>query len=183
MVYDFSIFKKRITEVEGWLTKELSMIRTGRAAPAILDSVRIESYGAHMPISHVAGIIVEDAKTIRITPWDKEHIKAIEKAIGSHGLGVSVSTDDQGIRVIFPELTSERRAALMKVVHGKHEEARVSARKARDEAWDDIQKKEREGKIPEDDKFRFKDEMQKTVDGANKKFDEMVERKGREISI
>ncbi len=182
MSYDFSIFKKRIAEVEGWLTKELSHIRTGRATPSILDSVRIESYGAAMPISHVAGVIVEDAKTIRITPWDKGHIKAIEKAIGSEGLGVSVAVDDQGVRVIFPELTSERRVALMKVVHSKHEEARVSARAARDEVWDDIQKKEREGKIPEDDKFRFKDEMQKTVDDSNKKFDDMVARKEREIS-
>ena len=182
MSYDFSIFKKRITEIEEWLVKELGTIRTGRATPAILDSVRVESYGARLPISNVAGITLEDARTIRITPWDKAVVKDIEKAISADNLGLSLSVDDKGIRVIFPELTSERRAGLLKLLKSKHEEARVSLRKVRDEIWDDIQDKEKDGAMSEDDKFRGKDEMQKMVDNSNKKFDDLVEKKTKEIS-
>jgi len=182
MLYDFSIFKKRIADVEEWFADELSRVRTGRATPMLLDSVRVASYGSKVPINTVASVTVEDAKTIRISPWEKDNIRAIEVAITDANLGISTAVDDQGVRVIFPDLTTERREALMKIVNGKHEEARISARKARDEVWDDIQKKERAGEIPEDDKFRLKDEMQKVVDEANKKLEGMVERKGKEIS-
>lgn len=183
MPYNFLELKKQIEEIKNWFAKELSHVRTGRATPSILDSVRVESYGVLMPISHVAGIIVSDAKTILVTPWDKNHIKGLETAILNAGLGISTTTSGDGVRVIFPELTSESREVLLKIVKTKHEEARVSLRKARDEVWDDIQKKERDGKIPEDDKFRFKDEMQKTIDDANKKLDDMVERKEKELAI
>lgn len=182
MAYDFSKLKKHVEEIKNWFTQELSHIRTGRATPSILDGIRIESYGSFVPINHVASVIVSDAKTILVTPWDKGHLKAIETAIIGAGLGISTTTSGDGVRVIFPELTSETRETLLKIVNGKHEEARVKARKARDEVWEDIQKKERDGVIPKDDKFRFKDEMQGIVDDTNKAFDEMVKRKEKEIS-
>ena len=182
MTYNFSGLKKEIEEIQIWFSKELSHIRTGRATPSILDSVRVESYGAQVPINHVAGVTVTDARGILVTPWDKNHIKAIETAIINAGLGISTAANNEGVRVIFPELTSENRDALKKIVKKKHEEARVSLRSARDLVWEDIQKKEREGEIPEDDKFRFKNEMQKIIDETNKKLDETVEQKEREIS-
>lgn len=182
MPYNFSELKKQTEEIKNWLAKELSHIRTGRATPSILDSVRVESYGAQVPIAHVGSVIVSDAKTILVTPWDKSHIKAIETAIINAGLGISATTSGDGVRVIFPELTSETRETLLKLVKTKHEEARVSLRSARDEVWDDIQKQERDGKISEDDKFRFKNEMQKIIDDMNKAFDEMIEKKEKEIS-
>jgi len=180
-MYDFSSFKKRLDEAKDWLSQELSHVRTGRATPTLLDGVKVASYGAQVPINNIAGITVENAKAIRIAPWDKDQIRAIEVAITDANLGVSVTVDDQGVRVIFPELTTERRELLGKVVKSKHEDARVSVRTARDETWEDIQKKEHTGDISEDDKFRLKDEMQKSVDEVNKAFEEMVERKEKEI--
>ena len=183
MAYNFSGLKKEIETIRDWFAKELSHIRTGRATPSILDGVRVESYGSQMPISHVASITVSDAKTILVSPWDKNQVRPIETAIMNAGLGISTTTSGDGVRVIFPELTSETRETLGKILKAKHEEARVSLRSARDEVWDDIQTQERDGKISEDDKFRFKNEMQKMVDDTNKMFDEMAERKEKEISV
>ncbi len=181
MPYNFSPLKEGITETEGWLLGELASIRTGRATAAVLDVVRIDSYGAKVPVSHIAGLTVEDAKTIRIVPWDKGQIKDIEHAIQKAGLGVSVVADNEGIRVIFPELTGERREAFVKLAKTKTEEARKRMRLVRDDIWGDIQKKEQKSEITEDEKFRFKDDMQKMVDEANKRFDEMLSKKEREI--
>jgi ribosome recycling factor len=182
MSYDFTAFKKSLLEVEEWLGNEYLGVRTGRATPAILDSVFVESYGSRTPLKHVASVTIEDAKTIRVSPWDKSQVKAIEKAIMEANLGLGASSDAQGVRVFFPELTAERRTALMKVVREKLEHGRVSVRSERDEIWSDIQEKERGGEIAEDEKFKLKDEMQKFVDGANQRLEEMAERKEKEIS-
>ncbi|HVU79775.1 MAG TPA: ribosome recycling factor [Candidatus Paceibacterota bacterium] len=182
MAYDFKPFEKRIAEIQDRATKELAGVRTGRAAPAILDSVQIESYGARMNISQVANVSVEDPRTLRISPWDMSQAKEIEKAITAANLGLSVGSDERGIRVSFPELTSERRAQLVKLAKEKMEEVRTSLRSARDDVWNDIQKKEKDGAMGEDDKYRAKEEMQKRVDAANKKFDEALERKEKEIA-
>lgn len=182
MPYDFSNFKKQLREVEGWLGNEYLGVRTGRATPAILDNVVVEVFGSRTPLKHAASISIEDAKTIRVAPWDKSLIKAMEKAIAEANLGLSVSSDDQGLRVSFPDLTSERRQALVKVTREKLEHARVSVRSERDEVWSDIQAQERDGDIPEDDKFRLKEEMQKYVDAANQKLESLAERKEDEIS-
>jgi len=178
---NFSEFKERIKEIGEWLDKELTTLRTGRATPAILDGVKVESYGSKLPINQVAGVGIEDARTIKITPWDKTQIAEIEKSINDSGLGLSVSSNDAGVRVSFPELTEERREALVKVLKNKLEEAKISLRRERDEVWDNIQKKERDGEITEDDKFRLKDEMQKLVDGAQKSLEEKTKKKETEI--
>ncbi len=182
MAYDFKPFDKKLKEIEERGGRELSGIRTGRAAPAILDGVQVESYGTRMPISQVANISVEDARTIRIVPWDAAQAKEIEKAITLANLGVAVGADERGVRVSFPELTSERRQALAKLAKEKVEEVRAGLRVARDEVWSDIQKQEKDKKMGEDDKFRAKDEMQKRVDAVNKNFDAMLERKEKEIT-
>lgn len=181
MAYDFKPFEKRIKEIEERAGRELSSIRTGRAAPAILDGVQVESYGARVPVNQVATISVEDARTIRVAPWDAANDKEIEKAIIQANLGLSVGADERGIRVSFPELTSERRAQLLKLAKEKVEELRTELRVARDHVWSDIQAQEKEKKMTEDDKFRAKDDMQKRVDAANKSFDAALERKEKEI--
>ena len=181
MAYDFKPFDKKIGDIGEWLTKELGGVRTGRASPAVLDGVTVESYGTRMSLNQVANISVEDARTIRIVPWEVGMAKEIEKAITAANLGLSVGADEKGVRVFFPELTSERRVTLLKIAKDKVEEARTSLRSARDDVWSDIQKQERDGEIPEDDKFRFKDEMQKRVDAANAQFDAALERKEKEI--
>ncbi|TSC69575.1 MAG: Ribosome recycling factor [Parcubacteria group bacterium Gr01-1014_56] len=182
MAHDFKPFEAQIKTIQEKLTKELSGVRTGRASPAILDSVAIESYGTRMSLAQVANVSIEDARTLRIAPWDMSNAKEIEKAITLANLGLSVGMDEKGVRVNFPELTGERRAQLLKLAKEKVEEARASLRGARDQVWSAIQKKEKEGTMSEDDKFRAKDEMQKRADAANKNFDESLARKEKEIA-
>ena len=142
----------------------------------------VESYGTRVPIVQVATVNVEDARTIRIAPWDMANAKEIEKAITVANLGLSVGMDEKGVRVSFPELTSERRTQLLKLAKEKVEELRTELRVARDRVWSDIQKQEKDKLMAEDDKFRAKDEMQKRVDSANKIFDAALARKEKEIS-
>ena len=182
MVYDFSNLKQKIKDTEEWLLKEYKSVRTGRATPALLDGVQVDSYGSMIPINQVANISIEDARTLRITPWDVSQVKEIEKAITSKNLGVSVSTDEKGVRTSFPELTEENRNMLLKVVKDKLEEARISLRSERDDVWGDIQKKEKEKEISEDDKFTYKDEMQKFIDGGIEKLEMVAVRKEKEIA-
>jgi len=182
MTYDFSAFKKRIGEIETWLQNEFRQLRTGQATPAILDHIKVDAYGSAMPIQQVASIATEDAKTIRVAPWDTTLAKAIEGAIRDSELGLSVVVDDKGLRVIFPDLTSERREQLTKVAKTKFEDARVSLRKEREATWADIQQKEKDGKMTEDEKFRAKDDMQKLIDEANKKLEENTKKKEKDIT-
>lgn len=182
MAYDFKPFEKRIKEIEERLAKELASVRTGRATPAILDGVMVESYGSRVPVNQVANIGVEDARSLRISPWDASMGKEIEKAIMQANLGVAVGADEKGVRVSFPELTSERRVSMVKLAKEKVEDVRQMLRAARDEVWNDIQAKEKAKEMTEDDKFRGKDDMQSRVDAANKRFDEALERKEKEIA-
>lgn len=181
MAYNFTEFKKRIDEITLWLQKELSAIRTGQATTALLDGVRVDSYGTKTPLNQVANITTEDPKTIRITPWDGSLTQAIEKAIMVADLGVSTAVSDAGVRVIFPELTTERRQLFVKNAKGKVEEARISVRNERNDVSSDIQKQQKDGELSEDDAKRDKEEMQKIVDAANKKFDSFLEQKEKEI--
>lgn len=181
MAYNFSEFKKALGDVEAWLAKEYSAIRTGRATPSILDHVKVSSYDNLMPISQLASIATEGPRSLRIVPWDLSVNKAIEKAINESDLGLGVAVDDKGVRVTFPELTAERRQQMVKLSKQKLEDARISLRKARDEVWNDIQQKEKDGELTEDDKFRLKTEMQKLVDDAGGKLEALAERKEQEM--
>ena len=180
-MYNFSAFKGKVGEVEEWLGREYTSLRTGQASPLLLDNIMVESYGAKTPIKHVASVSIEDAKTLRITPWDKSQIKNIETAIAQSNLGISTAPDQTGLRVIFPDLTEERRKMLMKVVNEKMEDARVTLRKEREKVWNDIGQQEKDGDISEDEKFKCKDELQKLIDEGNKKLEKLVERKKTEI--
>jgi len=181
MNYDFSQLKKKAKDVEEWLKKEQAQIRTGRATPTLLDGVQAEAYGSKMPLNQLGSIGIEDPRTLRITLWDMSQAKDVEKAIVAANLGVGVAVDDKGLRVTFPELTGERRTSLVKIAKEKLESARVSLRKVRDEVWNDIQAKEKEGGMSEDDKFRFKAEMEKIIQEGNKALDTVAEKKEKEI--
>lgn len=181
MAYDFSQLKARIKDTEEWLKKELTAIRTGRANMAVLDTIQVEMYGSYMPVNQLANISMEDVRTLRIAPWDNTALKAIEKAINNSNLGLSTAIDDKGMRLFFPELTGERRIMLVKVAKEKMEDARVALRKERENAWDDVQAKEKEGDISEDDKFRAKEEMQKYIDEGNASLESLFSKKEQEI--
>lgn len=180
-MFNFAELKTGVKGVEEWLQNELSVIRTGRASPAILDFVQVEAYGSRMSIKELANIVVEDAKTVRVEPWDTSMGKEIEKAINNSNLGLSLSPFEKGLRVIFPELTSERREQFVKVVKQKLEEGRVSLRGLRDKTGKAIDEKEKEGGMSEDDKFRFKDEMQKIIDESGRKLEALAEKKEADI--
>ena len=181
-MYDFKSFEKRLTECKERLAKDLAGIRTGRATPTILDGVQVEAYGAKMPINQLASITVEDPRTLLISPWNAGDAKEIEKAITLANLGLSVGAVEKGVRVSFPELTSERRESLIKIAKEKLEEVKKSVRGARDDVWSDIQKKEKEGGMGEDEKFRLKDDMQKRVDKTNEDLEGAFQRKEKEIA-
>lgn len=181
MSYSFSQLQTKTKEVHDWLGKELGGLRSGRATPAVLDVVLVESYGSKMPIKHVAAIAIEDARTLRISPFDASASKEIEKAIVAANLGLSVSVDDAGVRAHFPELTSERRTALMKVAKEKLEAACINLRKLRDETIKDIEAKQKANSISEDEKFRLKKELDKLIEGENKKLQDAFDRKQKEI--
>jgi ribosome recycling factor len=181
MAYNFSPFKEALKGVEEHLKKEYLGIRTGRATPALLDGIQVESYGARMPINQVAGVMTEDARTLRITPWDMSVAKEIEKVIIEANLGVSVSLDDKGARVSFPELSAERRDSLIKIAKERLEDSKVSVRREREKVQSEIEATEKAGAMSEDDKFKAKADMQKIVDEANKALVDVFEKKEKEI--
>jgi ribosome recycling factor len=174
-------FKTRLTEVTDWLQKELSTVRTGRATITLLDGVMVEVYGAKSPINQNASVNIEDAKTVRVVPWDKGIIKDIESAITRADLGVSVSADDEGVRIKFPDLTTETREMLAKKALSKVEEAKVSARSERANIIKQFENAQKSGEISEDELKRGKDDVQKMVDEKNKEFDGLGKAKEQEI--
>ena len=181
MQYNFSNFKTGLKKVTEFLGKEYSQLNVGRASPLILDGITVESYGSFVSLNTVASISIEDPKTLRIAPWDKSLVKNIEKAIIAGNLGLSVATDDIGIRVIFPQLTTETRQNLVKVLKEKLEEARITVRKERENVWSDVQAQEKSGKLTEDERFRAKDELQKIIDEVNNSLEATFEKKEREV--
>lgn len=181
MAYDFSKLTGGIKETEDWLTRELAGVRTGRATPTLLDAVKPDIYGARTPISNVASVTVEDARTLRIVPWDKTVVKNIEKGINDADLGVSVSVDDMGLRVSFPELTAERRTMLAKIAGEKFEHAKVTLRGLRNEASKELEAEEKNGDMSKDELFRFKEDMQKLIDAGNASLEAIAKRKQDEI--
>src|SRR5690348_4333207 len=119
MQYNFSNFKTEVKKVGDFLNKEYSQLNIGRASPMVLDGVTVESYGSRVPLKNVASVSIEDSKTLRVSPFDKNQVKDIEKAIAAANLGLSVATDELGARVIFPQLTTETRQKLVKVLKDK----------------------------------------------------------------
>jgi len=175
MTYNTQNFKNELKKVEDWLSKEYGQVHTGRATPMILDSIMVESYGSHQPIKNVAGITIEDPKTLRIAPWDKNQIKEIENAINASNLGLSIVSDSDGIRVIFPMLTTENRTRLVKVLKEKLEDARISVRKERQNEMEKL------NDLSEDEKKRGKDDIQKCVDDSNNNLELIFNKKEKEI--
>ena len=181
MAYDFNPFKKQLTASEDWLKKEFQQIRTGQASPSILDAVRVEVFGAPMAIKELASVMIEGARTLRIAPWDIKQSKDIEKAITIANLGLSVVVDDQGLRVMFPELTADRRKEIAKLAKEKMEEAKKQVRAHRDVVVKDFQAKEKAGAMGKDDAFRGQKDAQKLVDEANKRLEEAYAKKEKEL--
>lgn len=180
--HDFKNFDEKAHGAKEWLEREFNTVRTGRASPVLLDGVRVTAYGSLVPLKQVAGIALEDARTIRVTPYDPTLAKDIERAITQADLGVGIGADQSGVRVTVPDLTAERREQLLKLAKQKLEEARTTIRVARDEARKDIQEQERAGDMTEDDKYLLSEELQKRVDKVNEQMEMMFEKKEKEMA-
>ncbi|MBU6321713.1 MAG: ribosome recycling factor [Patescibacteria group bacterium] len=180
MAYDPNPLKAQIKETEEWLARELSAVRTGRAAPALLDSVRTEAYGARSPLREIANVSVEDARTLRVIPWDASLTKAIEKAIVEADLGVGTAVDGSGLRISFPELTGERRTQLAKLARERCEHARQTLRAHRADAIKEIDALKKDG-MQEDQAKRDKEEVQKLIDAGNDALASLLQKKEEEI--
>lgn len=177
MTYNFSAFKEAIKKSEDWLAKEYSSLHTGQANPGVLDGIMVDSYGTKQPIKNVGSISIEDPKTLRVIPWDRELVREVEKEILKSDLGLSVAVDQSGMRVIFPMLTTENREKLVKVIKSKLEDARISVKKERENVIREIDRMAREGEMSEDEKERSKADLQKLVDEANQKLEGIFDNK------
>jgi ribosome recycling factor len=170
-------FEKVLTHLQ----TELSTLRTGRANVGLLAAVRVESYGAKLPLTQVASVTASDPKTLTITPWDKSQIQAIEKGIMAANLGFNPASDGNVIRVNIPPMTEERRKELVKLVGQMAESARVGIRQVREEVIKQIKRAEAAKEIGEDDSARGQKKLQELVDRHNASIKQMAEEKEKEI--
>lgn len=169
---------KKAVEV---LRKEYGTLRAGRATPSLLDKITVDYYGAPTPVNQVANISVPEPRTIVIQPWEKNMISLIEKAIMKSDLGLTPNSDGVVIRLTIPQLTQQRRAELVKVVHKKAEESRVAIRNLRRDANESIKKIEKDKTVSEDEAKKAQEDMQKMTDKYIKEVDTVMYTKEKEI--
>jgi len=160
---------------------DLATIRTGRAAPVLIEKLRVDYYGSEVPLQQLAGIQVPEAKILLITPYDKSSLKAIEKAILNSDLGINPSNDGSVIRLNFPPLTEERRRELVKVAHHKAEEGRVSVRNLRRSTRKDLEALEKDGDISSDELERAEKDLEKVTHEFVTELDRVLQHKEEEL--
>ena len=174
-------FDEKMKKTCEHLTTDLQTIRAGRANPHILDKLTVDYYGSPTPIQQVGNVSVPEARIIAIAPWEKNMIKPIEKAILASDIGITPSNDGSVIRLVFPELTEERRKELAKEVKKKGEDAKVAVRNIRRDGMDAFKKLSKNGDISEDEIKDMEDELQKSTDKFIKDIDKIIEEKSKEI--
>jgi ribosome recycling factor len=163
------------------LRHDLVKVRTGRASAGLVDSIKVNYYGSEMPLSQVASVAVSDARSLMITPWEKQMVSAVEKAILASDLGLTPNTAGTVIRLNLPALTEERRKELSKHVHGEGEDAKVAIRNIRRDANSQVKELLKEKKVTEDEATRTEAEIQKITDSAIKDVDDVVKAKEQEL--
>jgi ribosome recycling factor len=163
------------------LRRDFAGVRTGKASPALLDTIKVEAYGSHMPLNQVGTVSAPEPRLLVIQPWDRSMIGPIERGIRESDLGLNPSNDGKVVRVPIPALTEERRKEYVRLVHKMAEEARVAVRLARKEANDSIKVRQKDGSISEDDARREQDEVQKMTDKHIEKIDELMKHKEAEL--
>ena len=173
--------RSRMNKTLEALRHELAKIRTGRAHPSLLEHVHVDYYGSDVPIGQAANVNIEDARTLSVTPWDKNMVPLIEKAILTSDLGLNPTTAGNIIRIPLPPLTEERRVELGKVVHHEGESAKIAVRNIRRDANHHVKELLREKDITEDDERKAENEIQDLTNLAVKKVDEIVAEKEQEL--
>ncbi len=160
---------------------EFASIRTGRAAPALLDRLHVEAYGQTVPLKQVAGVSTPDSRTLLITAWDKGVVGEIRKSIEKSDLGLTPNIDGTAIRLVIPPLNEERRKDLAKIIKKKGEDGRVAVRNVRHKAHDELKVQLKAAEITEDDNKRMQDSLQRLTDRFVKEIDALVAAKEKEI--
>lgn len=173
-------YDNKMQKAYDFLATDFAAIRAGRANPHVLDRIRVDYYGTPTPIQQVGNISVPEPRVIQIAPWEKSLIKDIEKAIMASDVGITPSNDGAVIRLVFPELTEERRKDLVKEVKKKGEEGKVAVRNIRRDG-NDAFKKLAKGEVSEDEVKQLEDKLQKMTDKYIKDIDALVEEKSKEI--
>ncbi len=161
--------------------KDISSLRTGRANTAILEGVQVEAYGAKTPLVGLANVVAADARSLIVSPWDKNVVKDVEKAIIEAGLGVGVVNEGDKIRLTIPAMTEENRQDLVKRLNEKTEQAKVSVRQNREVIKTAIEKAEKGKAISEDDRFRFMEELEEEVKKVNEELKAIRDKKEKEV--
>ncbi|HHW67389.1 MAG: ribosome recycling factor [Epulopiscium sp.] len=180
-VKEYEVYENKMKKTIATLEEEFNTIRAGRANPHILDKITVNYYGVQTPLQQVGNITVPEARIIQIQPWDSSLLKEIEKAIMASDLGITPNNDGKCIRLIFPELTEERRKQLTKEVKKKGEEAKVAIRNIRRDAIEHFKKVQKNGDITEDDLKDCEEDIQKMTDRYINDIDKRVEAKSKDI--
>ncbi len=175
------VYEEKMSKSVKNLESDLNTIRAGRANPHVLDKITVDYYGTPTPLNQVGNISVPEARLIQIQPWDLSVMKDIEKAINASDLGINPTNDGKVIRLVFPELTEERRKSLTKDVKKKGEDTKVAVRNVRRDGIDALKKLEKANEITEDELKTLEDEMQKITDKNVAEIDKLVEAKNKDI--
>ena len=175
------VYESKMTKSFDALGRDLAAIRAGRANPHVLDKIKVDYYGTPTPLQQVGNISVPEARIIQIQPWEKKMIKEIEKAIMTSELGINPTNDGSSIRLVFPELTEERRKQLAKDVKKKGDEAKVAIRNIRRDANEAFKKMNKNNELTEDDRKDLESQAQKMTDKYISDIDKAVEEKTKEI--
>ena len=163
------------------LRRDFTGVRTGKASASLLDTVRVEAYGSHVPLNQVATVSAPEARLLLIQPWDQKMVNAIEKALQTSDLGLNPANDGKVIRLPIPPLTEQRRKEFVKILHKMAEEARVAIRQARKDANDETKKSQKDGGMSEDEARREQDETQKLTDRFIHQVEELLKHKEAEV--
>ena len=174
-------YEDKMKKAYEYLESDYMGIRAGRANPHVLDKLRVNYYGTPTPIQQVGNVTVPEARIIQIAPWEKSLIKEIEKAIMTSDIGINPSNDGSVIRLVFPELTEDRRKELAKDVKKKAEDAKVAVRNIRRDGNDAFKKLGKSSEVSEDEVKQLEDQLQKLTDKFTKEIDVLMEAKSKEI--
>ena len=173
--------KKELEGITARLAADVALIHSARATPALVENLQVEIYGQKMPLNQVASLSAPDARTIIVQPWDPTALSHIRKAIENSSLGMGIIPDEKFLRLVLPQLSTERRAEILKTIGKKVEETRISIRRVRDHASKAIEGSFRAKELSEDEKFRRKESLQKTIDETIGVVGALEERKTKEI--
>lgn len=178
---DLNEYSRKMDKTLDVLSQDFGAVRAGRANAQVLDRISVEYYGVDTPVGQVGSISSPDARTLVIQPWDTSLLKAIEKAIQTSDLGINPQNDGRIIRLVFPQLTEDRRKELAKQIKKYGEDAKVAIRNIRRDAMDAFKKSQKKGEITEDDLKKSEKDLQDLTDKFTKKIDEMCGKKEKEL--